>query len=85
MLHTHALSHSTQQWFLLLCIFRFDSLTLTTITTTRKFFTIITNVFVYHHVVSPLQWVGVVCVFGGLAMDMLDKQREKKKKEKKTA
>jgi hypothetical protein len=48
----------------------FNSLVLVTITTTRKFATIILSVILYKHSLSFFQWIGVSMVFGGLFIDM---------------
>lgn len=41
----------------------------TTVTTTRKFFTILISVLYFVHPVNLIQWLGVAFVFIGLAMD----------------
>jgi len=48
----------------------FGALPLSIVTTTRKFFTILASVVWYGHPVSILQWLGVVCVFSGLGVDV---------------
>lgn len=57
------------------CLFRFDSLVVTTITTTRKFFTILVSVVGFGHELSKLQWAGVGLVFVSLALDVYQKNQ----------
>lgn len=54
------------QYLILMTLFRFNSLVLTTITTTRKFFTILISVLWFGNQLTDLQWVGVCFVFSGL-------------------
>ena len=46
------------QNFILMTLYRFDSLVLTTITTTRKFFTILASVVWFGHSLGFWQWTG---------------------------
>lgn len=55
---------------------RFGSLTLVSITVTRKLFTMLLSVVVYKHELSKLQWVGVAVVFAGIAIEAREKRRE---------
>ncbi len=66
------------QLLIVFTVFRFDSLVLTTITTTRKFFSIMASVIMYGHQLVPKQWAGVALVFGGLGLEMFNKYQEKK-------
>jgi len=54
------------QNFIFYTIHQFGALTCTTVTTTRKFFTILVSVLWFGHYVSPLQWFAVTLVFVGL-------------------
>lgn len=63
------LTSAVGQLFIFYTIRTFDSLVLTTITTTRKFFTIVVSVVVYGHALSAAQWAAVAVVFAGLVMD----------------
>lgn len=57
---------------------RFGSLTLVSITVTRKLFTMLLSILVYkHHLRSP-QWVGVVIVFAALLIEVRAKQRQQR-------
>jgi len=58
------------QNFIYYTIHQFGALTCTTVTTTRKFFTILVSVLWFKHYVSPLQWFGVLLVFVGLGVDI---------------
>ncbi|SJX63405.1 related to HUT1-involved in UDP-galactose transport to the Golgi lumen [Sporisorium reilianum f. sp. reilianum] len=55
---------------------RFGSLTLVSITVTRKLFTMLLSVVVYKHELSSLQWVGVAVVFAGIGIEAREKRRE---------
>lgn len=55
---------------------RFGSLTLVSITVTRKLFTMLLSVVVYKHELSKLQWVGVAVVFAGIGIEAREKRRE---------
>ena len=41
-----------------------------TITTTRKFFTVLVSIFSFHHAVSSIQWVAIGMVFTGLIIEL---------------
>ncbi|PWN50125.1 UAA transporter [Violaceomyces palustris] len=55
---------------------RFGSLTLVSITVTRKLFTMLLSVLVYKHQLSALQWLGVAVVFTGIGLEAREKRRE---------
>ena len=61
------------QVFIFLTIHYFSSIMCTTITTTRKFVSILLSVRHFGHVFSPIQWISVVMVFGGLYMEIVAK------------
>jgi len=61
------------QCIILYAIKAFNSLAVTTITTTRKFFTILASVLIYGHSLAPLQWTGVALVFAGLGTEVWEK------------
>lgn len=67
------LSASLGQVFIFLTIHHFSPITCTTITTTRKFFTILLSVRRFGHVLSAAQWAGVAMVFGGLYLEIAAK------------
>lgn len=66
------------QNFIFYTIQNFSALACTTITTTRKFFTILASVVMYGHVLSPVSWVGVLLVFLGLGVDLTGKYQKHK-------
>jgi solute carrier family 35 (UDP-galactose transporter), member B1 len=70
------------QIFIFLTLTWFSSLVCTTITTTRKFFTILFSVFWFGHYFSKLQWVSVVLVFGGLYLSTATEESQSHQKGK---
>lgn len=42
------------------------------VTTTRKFFTVLTSVILFGNVLIPRQWLGAILVFSGMAIDILN-------------
>jgi len=61
------------QKVVMITLFRFNSLVLTMITTTRKFFTILASVLVHGSVLNENQWFGVALVFAGVCADVFFK------------
>lgn len=61
------------QNFIYFTIQQFSALTCTTITTTRKFFTILFSVVWYGHELSSTSWTGVTVVFVGLGWELSNK------------
>ena len=61
------------QVFIFLTIHCFSSIMCTTITTTRKFISILLSVRHFGHVFSPIQWTSVGAVFFGLYMEIVAK------------
>jgi solute carrier family 35 (UDP-galactose transporter), member B1 len=68
------------QVFIFLAMDSFGSLTLVTITTTRKFFTVLGSIIFFKHSVSAGQIAGMVMVFGGLAWKEVSHAMSKEKK-----
>ncbi|KAI9911589.1 hypothetical protein PsorP6_009859 [Peronosclerospora sorghi] len=64
------------QNFIYFTIQQFSALTCTTITTTRKFFTILFSVLWYGHELSLTSWLGVAVVFVGLGWELSTKYRK---------
>lgn len=60
----------------------FGSLLLVTVTVTRKMLTMILSVVWFGHRLSPMQWVGVGLVFGGVFVEAQLSKSEKLAKEK---
>lgn len=67
------LSASLGQVFIFLTIHHYSPLTCTTITTTRKFFTILLSVYKFGHVLDVWQWGSIGLVFGGLYLEIVAK------------
>lgn len=63
------------QMFIFVTLTWFTPLVCTTITTTRKFFTILLSVLHFGHVLNWLQWSAVALVFGGLYVGIANKAR----------
>lgn len=61
------------QNFIYFTIQQFSALTCTTITTTRKFFTILFSVVWYGHELTGMSWAGVTIVFVGLGWELSSK------------
>lgn len=57
------------QTFVFRSLGSFGSITLVTITVTRKLFTIILSVLLYGHAVSNGQWLAVAVVFAGILIE----------------
>jgi len=62
---------SIGQIFIFLTITWYSSLVTTTITTTRKFFTILFSVLHFGHSFSFGQWMSIIMVFGGLYLSIV--------------
>jgi len=73
-----SLTSALGQNFIFLTIKYFDALVLTTVTTTRKFFTILVSVVMYGHSLNNKQWLAVLLVFFGLSGEVYDKYEKKK-------
>lgn len=67
------------QSIILLALFKFNSMTVTIITTTRKFISILASVFWFGHSLQLLQWFGVIMVFTGIGADSHLKYTNKRK------
>ncbi|KPV76876.1 uncharacterized protein RHOBADRAFT_42089 [Rhodotorula graminis WP1] len=74
------LTGSIGQIFIFVTLSLYGSLTLVTITVTRKMATMLLSVFVFDHKLSKGQWAGVGLVFGAVAMEAVIARREKKNK-----
>lgn len=82
-LNSVAFSSALGQNFIFYTITGPGPLACTTITTTRKFFTILASVLLYpENSLSPAQWFSVLVVFTGLFIELQDKyQKHKTKKD----
>ncbi|KAI1790121.1 UAA transporter [Ganoderma leucocontextum] len=63
------------QLFIFETLQHFGSLTLVTITLTRKLFTMLLSVLVYNHTLTPGQWLGAGVVFAGISVEAWVKRR----------
>ncbi|KAJ2775706.1 UDP-galactose transporter, partial [Coemansia linderi] len=73
-----AVCGSLGQCFVFYTLAKFGSLTLTTVTVTRKFLTILISVFYNGHPLNSRQWSATGVVFSGIALDVYMKQTSKK-------
>ncbi|KAJ7459697.1 UAA transporter [Mycena latifolia] len=64
------------QLFIFETLQHFGSLTLVTITLTRKVFTMLLSVVVYNHKLSPGQWLGAGVVFAGISVEAFVKRKD---------
>ncbi|PVU98223.1 hypothetical protein BB559_001714 [Furculomyces boomerangus] len=69
---------SIGQCFIFHMLGNYGSLTLVTVTVTRKLFTMLLSVFLYNHVLSVGQWVSVAVVFTAIAFEVVVKMQEKR-------
>jgi UDP-galactose transporter B1 len=67
------------QIFVFFTIHLYSPLMCTTITTTRKFITVLLSVYRFGHVFSTTQWSCVALVFGGVYMEIISKVSSPKK------
>ncbi|XP_072999713.1 UDP-galactose/UDP-glucose transporter 3-like [Typha latifolia] len=79
----YCLCGAVGQNFIFLTISRFGSLTNTTITTTRKFMSIVVSSVVSGNPLSPKQWGSVAMVFSGLSLQIFLKWQKLQKLKKK--
>ncbi|CAM9538177.1 unnamed protein product, partial [Ectocarpus sp. 8 AP-2014] len=75
-----SLASAAGQNFVFCTITWFNPLVLTTITTTRKFFTIVLSVILYGHTIGLRQWGGVAIVFAGIGFEMRGKYQHHREK-----
>ncbi|KAI0793165.1 UDP-galactose transporter [Irpex lacteus] len=71
-----ALTGALGQLFIFETLQHFGSLTLVTITLTRKLFTMLLSVVVYNHKLTLGQWVGTAVVFAGISVEAWVKRRD---------
>ncbi|KAJ3715539.1 UAA transporter family-domain-containing protein [Lentinula raphanica] len=64
------------QLFIFETLQHFGSLTLVTITLTRKMFTMLLSVVVYNHQLTPGQWLGAAVVFAGISVEAFVKRKD---------
>lgn len=66
------------QNFIFYTVRNFNALIVTTITTTRKMFTVLLSIFVFNHAMVPRQWIGLILVFAAIAWEAVAKQQARK-------
>jgi len=71
-----ALTGALGQLFIFETLQHFGSLTLVTITLTRKMFTMILSVIVYSHRLTSGQWLGAGIVFAGISVEAFVKRKD---------
>lgn len=76
-----SLAAALGQNFIYYTISNFNPLVCTTITTTRKFFTIMSSVLLHGHPITTEQWGGVGMVFTGIGLEMRGKYQRNKAKQ----
>ena len=76
------LMSATGQFFIFFLVRSFSALTLVTVTTTRKFFTVLASVFWFQHKLTLGQWLSVAFVFSGLAWEETSKYIAKQRKKR---
>ncbi|CAM9426305.1 unnamed protein product [Ascophyllum nodosum] len=70
------------QLFVFFIIKEFGSLVNVTVTISRKFFSILISVAVHGHRVTWWKWIGIFCVYGGLALNVWERQAAKRRRRK---
>ncbi|KAF9533045.1 UAA transporter [Crepidotus variabilis] len=71
-----AMTGALGQLFIFETLQHFGSLTLVTITLTRKLFTMLLSVIIYNHTLTPGQWAGAAVVFAGISVEAGVKRKE---------
>ncbi|EPQ54745.1 UAA transporter [Gloeophyllum trabeum ATCC 11539] len=71
-----AVTGAVGQLFIFETLQHFGSLTLVTITLTRKLFTMLLSVVVYNHTLTAGQWLGAAVVFAGICLEAYVKRRD---------
>ena len=65
------------QFFIFFLVRSFSALTLVTVTTTRKFFTVLASIVWFKHTLTMGQWGSVALVFFGLGWEETSKYLQK--------
>ena len=76
------LAGTAGQCFIYLTISKFNCFLPTTITTTRKFFSILLSILIFGHPMTFLHYLAIAIVFGAIVFDMLTSKKEKRKRNK---
>mmetsp|Transcript_48116 Transcript_48116/g.114511 ORF Transcript_48116/g.114511 Transcript_48116/m.114511 type:complete len:462 (-) Transcript_48116:111-1496(-) len=75
---------ATGQFFIFFLVRSFSALTLVTVTTTRKFFTVLASILWFKHPLSVGQWASVAIVFAGLTWEEASKYMAKLRRRSET-
>merc|ERR1712226_1533627 len=78
-----ALCSAVGQSFIFYTIANFDPLVLSTVTTTRKIFSVLLSIFLKGHSLSVTGWSGIALACGGILSELQAKSGGGKKKEEK--
>ncbi|KAL0213406.1 hypothetical protein RCL1_007032 [Eukaryota sp. TZLM3-RCL] len=70
-----ALFSAVGQCFVFLLVTKFGSLLCTTVTTTRKFFTLLLSVVLFGNRITLIQWGAVLLVFSGISLEKIWKKK----------
>eukprot|EP00761_Pharyngomonas_kirbyi_P001993 gb/GECH01001997.1/.p1 GENE.gb/GECH01001997.1/~~gb/GECH01001997.1/.p1 ORF type:complete len:380 (+),score=46.96 gb/GECH01001997.1/:1-1140(+) len=68
-----SLASGIGQVFIFRIVHEFGTLACSTVTTTRKFFSIVFSVICFGHPLNMWNWLGVTCVFVGLGIDLIQR------------
>lgn len=71
-----AITGALGQLFIFETLQHFGSLTLVTVTLTRKLFTMLLSVVVYNHKLTAGQWLGAAIVFAGISVEAFVKRKD---------
>jgi len=66
------------QCFIYLTITKFDCFILTTVTTTRKFFSILVSIILFSHPMTTIHQIGFMFVVVAVAWDVYESTKKKK-------
>jgi UDP-galactose transporter B1 len=75
-----AICSAVGQSFIFYTIANFDPLLLSTVTTTRKIFSVLLSIFLKGHSLSLMGWSGIAMACGGILSELQDKMGSKPKK-----
>ena len=69
-----ALCSAIGQSFIFFTISTFDPLVTTTVTTTRKIFSVLLSIFLHGHAINEIGWAGIGCASLGIIGEMTEKK-----------
>lgn len=77
-LFTYACCGAIGQCFIFYTLEKYGSLVLVMITVTRKMMSMILSIAVFGKRVNPIQWAGIIIVFGGITFEAIGKMKTKR-------